>query len=669
VPELRGRPGRAGGRSIPGAVFVLALLSQPGGVSAQEALSPPGRPLPAPVVPPASFRAAVEDGTRTNVGRPGPDYWTNYADYTIEATLDPETARLEGHERVRYENRSPDTLSVVGLYLYQNLHAPGVMRNEAQEITGGVELRGVRLDGREVPPLSGPPRFPFYSVNGTIMRVNLDRPLLPGDSLELDITWSVTLPQNGAGRMGYSDHEMYLVGYWFPKVAVYDDLSGWDIEPYMGAAEFYDSYGDYDVTLTVPGGWTVMATGDLRNPSEVYSAQTLDRLAAAAAADTIVNVATVEDRVAGTVVAAPSAAGLTYRFTAERVRDFTWTASSVQRWDATSAEVPDRDGDGVPDRVLIHSLWREDRAPGWAEQALYAKHAIEHHSRFTGFPYPWSHMTSVEGGGVIGGGMEFPMLTLMGTYLGRPPESLYAVTTHELAHMWVPMIVGTNEKLYAWMDEGSTTFLEDQSQPEYWPGSDSEAADRDYYLSMARAGAEQSMMRHGDYYEPGQGYGVASYSKPATLMVALRGFLGEETFLRAYRGFIADWAWGHPTAWDFFNAFEAAVGRDLDWFWTSFYYETWVLDQAVAGVEDGEGGPVVVVEDRGWAPMPAPLRIETTNAGVVEEEIPVEVWLSGQTRAEVQLPASVGTVTRVEIDPEALFPDANRSNNVWSSGR
>jgi hypothetical protein len=541
------------------------------------------------------------------------------------------------------------------------------MRNEAQEVTGGVELTDVRLGGRVVPVVGEALGFPFYSVDGTVMWVNLDQPLLPGGTVDLGFGWEVTLPRSGAGRMGHSDHEMYFVGYWFPKVAVYDDLGGWDAEPYQGAAEFYDSFGDYDVSLTVPGGWSVMATGDLENAADVYSAQTLARLGVAATADTIVRVATEEDRAAGAVTVVPAAGGLTYRFTAERVRDFTWTASNVQRWDATSAQVPDRDGDGALDRVMIHSFWREDRAPGWSDQALYAKHGIEHHSRYTGLVYPWPHMTSVEGDGVIGGGMEFPMLTLLGTYRGRPLEALYAVTSHELAHMWVPMIVGTNEKRYAWMDEGSTTFLEDQSHPEYWPGADSESADREYYLAAARAEVEQSMMRHGDYYAPGQGYGVASYAKPATLLVTLRSLLGEEAFMRAYRGFLADWAYGHPTPWDFFNAFEAAAGRDLDWFWTSYYYETWVLDQAVAGVEERDGAPVVVIEDRDWAPMPVSLRIETTEGGMLEREIPVEVWLSGQTRAEVALPASVGAVTRVEIDPEARFPDVDRSNNVWTA--
>jgi hypothetical protein len=622
------------------------------------------RPVPAPVVPPPFMRRALEAGTRSPDGSPGPAYWQNRADYEIDVRLDPASARLTGSETIRYLNRSPDDLPLLLLHLHQNLHAPGVVRNEAQEITGGVELGRVRVDGTPVRPASeAGAGAPVYVVQGQIMALQLPSPVASGDSVLVEIDWEVTLPQSGAGRMGYSEREVYFVAYWFPRVAVYDDLRGWDAQPYQGGAEFYDGFGDYRVSITVPGGWTVMGTGELENPAEVFSAGVRERLAAAAEADTVVAVATREDREAGRVTV--EASELTYRFHAENVRDFAFTASDVQRWDATSARVPDRPGEGAADRVMIHAFWRPDRAPLWADQALYGKHAVEHHSAYTGIPYPWPHMTSVEGADIIGGGMEFPMLTVMGSYQGRDAQALYNVTSHEIAHMWVPMIVGTNEKRYAWMDEGSTSFLENQGRPDYWPGTEAHREERQGYLAVARAEAEQPLMRHGDYYEPGPGYGTASYAKPATLLVTLRALLGEETFETAYRRFLEAWAYGHPTPWDLFNTFETVAGRDLDWFWTSFYEETWRLDQAVEGVEDRGGIPVVVVVDRGFAPMPVRLRIETSEAGTLERELPATVWLDGSTRVEVELPADVGRVTAVEIDPERAFPDVDRANNRW----
>jgi len=275
-------------------------------------------------------------------------------------------------------------------------------------------------------------------------------------------------------------------------------------------------------------------------------------------------------------------------------------------------------------------------------------------------------MTSVEGTDIIGGGMEFPMLTLMGSYEDRGAFSLYSVTAHELAHMWIPMIVGSNEKRHAWIDEGSTSFLENQTEPDYWPDlADQNAEDMEAYLDVSRAELEQSMMRHHDYYEPGPAGGTASYQKPASLLVTLRGLLGEEIFMEGYRSFIRDWSFKHPSPWDFFNTFERVAGRDLDWFWTSWYYQTWVLDHAVESVSREGRETVVTVADLGFAPMPARVRIQTTQGGTVEREIPVSHWLGGEVTAQIRLPGSMGEVTGVEVDPDRLFPDVNRENNVW----
>ncbi|MDX1566221.1 MAG: M1 family metallopeptidase [Longimicrobiales bacterium] len=629
------------------------------------------RPVPAPVVPPPEFQAALRRGTRAVDGRPGPRYWTQWTTYDIDATLDPATGVLVGSERIVYHNRSPDTLAVLGLNLYQNLHEEGVVRNEPQEITGGIDLRRVAARGRELEEgIQGP--APGYVVSGTVMTLRPRDPVLPGDSVEIEIDWTVTLPQSGAGRMGWSDRDVYFVAYWFPRMAVYDDLRGWDAEPYRGNAEFHDGFGDYRVSLAVPGGWTVMATGELENPEEVYTERTLEGIDVASRADTIVTVATGVDRARGQVtLQASEAERLSYEFRADSVRDFAWTASETQRWTATSARLPDRDGDGAEDRVLIHTFWRPDRAPLWAEQALYAKHSVEFESRYTGHPYPWSHMTSVEGADIIGGGMEFPMITVMGSYEGLGAQALYNVTAHEIGHMWIPMIAGTNERRYAWMDEGLTSFLENQARPDFTPGDPAEIMERENYLGMARNRVEHPLMRHGDEYGPGAEYTVASYWKPATLFVTLRELIGEEVFRRAYRGFIDDWAYAHPTPWDLFNAFEREASRDLDWFWTSWFYETWLLDHAVAGVEPAEDGPdgeersVVIVEDQGWAVMPARIRVTTEDGSTFERSVPVDRWLSGAVEARVEIPVPVDEVERVEIDPERQFPDADRSDNVW----
>lgn len=640
---------------------VAAALAAPGPASGQAA-----RPVPGPLQSPDFFQSAIANGTRTMTGLPGPDYWTHTAEYRIEAELDPEARAVQGTVLIRLENGSPRALESLHLHLHQNLHAAGVVRNEAQEVTGGVQLLRVALDGSALDalPSGSGPLDEGYRVNGQLMEIGLEEPLAPGGVVEVEVQWRSVLPQNGAGRMGYSRGETFFVAYWYPRLAVHDDLRGWDAQPYLGGAEFYDGFGDYDVSIRVPARWLVAATGELVNESEVFTPGTLERLSAAVTADSVVTIASPEELRDGSVTAAPREGLLEYRYRASRVRDFTFAAGSSFQWDATSAGVADRDGDGAPDRVAIHALWRPEVAPLWRDQARYASHAIEHHSRYTGIPYPWPHMTSVEGADIIGGGMEFPMLTLIGPYRDRRPQDLYNVTSHELAHMWVPMIVGTNEKRYAWMDEGLTTFLENESRYEYWPGTDAHAAERESYLAAARAGVEEPLMRHGDYYQAG-GYGVASYAKPATLFVALRSLIGDAAFQEAYRGWLAAWAWRHPTPWDLFNAFEGAAGVELDWFWQSFFYETWAVDHAVEAVTEDARGTAIRIRDLGGAPMPTRVRVTLASGEVLVREIPVDAWLSGRDVAEIRIPAASGAVAAVELDPDQTLPDLDRSNDRW----
>jgi hypothetical protein len=670
-------PSRCRGRSRPtgpiahvlGTLAAVVVVLGPAPAVSQQATMP--RAIPAPVTPPQGYRTAVERGWRSADGSPGHSYWQQGTAYDIEARLDPETARLEGTVRIRYAHNAPITLNTVWLHLHQNFHGEGQLRNREGEVTGGVTLSRVEAAGQSLEEREALADVPGYRVDGTLMELRLPGQVQQGDTLRLEIDFALTVPQEGIdGRMGHSeDRGMYFVAYWFPRMAVLDDLRVWDAEPFLGRAEFYDGFADYTVALSVPQHWSLIGTGTLDNAEEVFSPLTLERLAAAAVSDTLVTIAGQGERLARTVTRETPDSMHTYRFSAASVRDFAWTASNVQRWDATSAVVADRDEDGEEDRVLIHSLWHEDRAPLWAEAWRYGKQSVEYHSTYTGLAYPWPHMTLVEGVGIISGGMEFPMLTLIGSYEGQDGQALFTTVSHEVAHMWVPMIVGTNEKRYAWIDEGSASFLENQSRMEFWPGVDHHRVEARNYLELAAAGGEQSMMRHADWYEPGNGFTVAAYYKPAALMQALREVLGPETWDEAYRAFISEWAFKHPTPWDYFSTFERFAERDLDWLWTAFYYETWTLDHAVGDVTMRAGrGATIVVEDRGLAPFPAKVRIRTTAGGTIEREVPVEHWLAGNTTYEITLEPGAGTVTRVELDPSGYAPDVDRANNIWPRG-
>lgn len=622
------------------------------------------RPVPGPLVPPPEFQAAVERGTRTLEGDPGPRYWQNWTDYTLRTRLHPAQKRLEGSAEILYHNRSPDVLEVLVLDLDLNLHAPGVPRNEPAEVTGGVEIGRVSVGGEAAREAAPGVRGARYEVRGTKMVIAPPRPVAPGATIPLEIDWAFRIPQAGAGeRMGYSGENLFFLAYWYPRMAVYDDVGGWHPDPFLGTAEFYSGFGSYDVTVEAPEGWVVMGTGRLANPEEVLAPEVVRRLRLAEASDSVVLVAAPDSL--GPATARAADGWLRWRFQADTARDVAFSATRESRWEAARTAVGDRDGDGEVDYTRVDAIYRTP-AFRWRNVVQYGQHAVDFLSRYTGLPYPWPHMSAVEGAEIIGGGMEYPMMTLIGDYTAASDEALYWVTAHEIAHMWVPMIVATDERRHAWIDEGITTFQENRARLERFPGApDPDSLEALDYLRVALAGMEGEMMRRSDYHYTTPAYVVATYRKPSTVLVALRGLLGEEVFHRALRDFIHDWAYKHPQPWDLWNTFESVSGRDLDWFWQSWYFETWVLDQAVGNVTPGPEGTTIEVLDLGTAPMPALLAITRAGGEVLRREVPEETWLAGRRSATVTVPPGP-PVVRVEIDPEGYFPDVNPENDVWT---
>lgn len=615
---------------------------------------------------PAGFQRAIENDTRTTRGVPGADYWQQRAEYELDARLDPGAKRLDGSARIVYHNQSPDTLRELNLNLLQNLHAPGEVRLRRTEVTGGFELKRVAVEGTELASRARPaePRGagPGYTVVGTVMTIDPPGPVAPGATVGIEIDFGFEIPGRGAGeRMGYSEENLFFLAYWYPIMAVYDDVIGWHTDQFLSNAEFYAGFGRYEVSIEAPAEWMVVSTGTLTNPNRTLSDSVRARLEAAARSDDVVRIVTPANF--GELATMGSAGEtLTWNFRADSVHDIAFAATRESNWDATRTPVGDLDGDGFVDHALVNALYRE-AAERWRRVARYEQHAIAFLSDFTGVPYPWPHMTAVEGGGIISGGMEFPMMTLMGDYAARGDSALYNVTAHELGHMWIPMILSNNERRYAWMDEGLTTFNENNARMDFFPGRDHHAPDRRDYLELAGAEREGEILRWSDHHYPGRAYFVASYDKPATVLVTLRAVLGEEIFLRAYREFFRRWAFKHPYPWDLFHTFEDVSGRDLDWFWRSWFAETWVLDQAVDAVRVEVDETTIAVEDRGKVPMPVPLTVTCAGGRTVKETIPVDPWLEGRTRTSTTVACAA---TRVEIDAEGVYPDVDRGNNAWT---
>lgn len=641
------------------------------------------RPVPGPVYEIPGFTRAVDRGTRTRTGQPGAGYWVQHARYAIQAQLDVATDRVSGHERVVYLNNSPDTLGRIAVYLRQNVFAAGNPRRHSVPITGGVTLGRVAVDGHVVAaqPTGGAAKQVTgvggrrasagvgYTVDGTVMWIPLASPLLPHDSADLELSWSYAVaPSPSDGREGREDHHLYFMGYWYPQVAVYDDVNAWVTDPYLLEAEFYMDPADYDVRVTVPRGWSVGATGTLVNASEVLSPAARARLTEARRTGQVMHV--VEPGASSASAFTRGGATATWHFAAADVRDFSWGTSDQYVWDATRALVAGgEDARGTAgDTVDIYSFYRISKpAAAWAiGGARFTRDAIEQLSTYL-WAYPWPQMTSMEGV-LDAGGMEYPMMTLISPWADT--LSLAGDIMHETGHMWFPMQVGSNETRYPWMDEGFTQFDVAQAMRVLYGEprtggrpNDSEQGQRQLYLAAARAGDDMMLMWHGDLY-PERFYFVMYYDKTAQVLAALRGVLGEETFHRAFREYGRRWVGKHPYPYDFFNAIADVAGRDLSWFWTTWFYEPWPLDQAIASVEPQGDSTAITIEDRGLAPMPVLLVVTRADGGVQRLEVPVDAWLTG-TRRHVVRVASLPSVVKVEIDPEALFPDMNRDNQVW----
>jgi hypothetical protein len=623
------------------------------------------RPLVRPLQLPPEYQQAVSRGTRTATGQPGPRYWQQGVRYAIDAELNPQTRELRGRERVVYRNNSPDSLRAVVLNLYQNLFRATGVGEGARDL--GLNLQRVAAQGQTLPLITEAQledarrsgrQPPGYSVQGTLGRVYLPRTLASGDSAVFEFEWSFRVPPAGAPRTGYEDAlggRVFQVAQWYPQIATYDDVAGLDITPYTGQGEFYLEYGDFDYSVTLPAGWIIGGTGTLRNPEQVLTPQVRERLARALQTDSVVNVVTRAN--VGQATLAGTNGQVTWRFSAQNVRDVAFATSNRYLWDATRAAVPAQGG-GTRN-VAIHTLYRAG-APNWESSARYARHSIGFFSRQI-IPYIYPHMTVSEGPVY---GMEYPMLN----FVGRPPGeelALYEVVAHEIGHEWFPMMVGQDEAAFAWMDEGFTTFHEALAVNDYFPRADHFAQPRNVYLSFAGRKQEVPLMRSADQMDDNT-MGIAAYYKPGTLLRSLRGVMGDEAFDRGMREYASAWLLKHPYPWDWFSHMERAAGQDLDWFFQPWWFTTATMDLAVGGVTQSAGQVSVTVRDLGQAPAPAIVVVTTRDGRTVSQTITPAQWLNPNRRAvTITIPVQSQAV-RVEIDPQQVFPDVNRRNNVWT---
>jgi Peptidase family M1 domain len=591
--------------------------------------------------------------TRSASGTPGPRYWQQRADYTLAATLDTATNVLRGTGRIDYVNRSPEALDYVWVQLDQNLFAPGsisaVLNQPPLRFAGGVVFdfssKGF-VGGITVDRFAAGGRQLTTTLFGTMMRVELPQPLAPGRGIAFDIAWHFPIPPYGGGRMGRVGSRFYELGQWYPRLAVYDDVHGWNTLPFLGAGEFYLEFGDFDVSLTVPAGFQLTATGMLANPSVVRTAPEGARVARAfATPGQVVQVITRQEAVANATRRVPGTK--TWRFTASGVRDFAWAAGAGLRWDAS-----------VWDGILVQTFYHPDARP-WEESNAMLRFALRHFSGALG-QYPWPQISAVEG---LVEGMEYPMVIFCPSLAKR--EDQYWVLMHELGHQWFPMQVGSDERRYPWMDEGFNTFADYDAAEAFFKGTAyGDTVRRELlgaYAATAIPGSEQPMITKPD--EVRELYWTA-YQKPALMLSILRqAVVGRDEFDRAMRAYVRRWKYKHPQPADFFRTLSNVTGRDLDWFWRGWIYTTARLDQAIDSVRSSTDTTFLYLSNRGQMVLPVTLELRYADGSTETRNLPVEMWDLG-SRFTYRL-ATAKRLSGVVIDPRVIYPDINRGNNSW----
>lgn len=608
--------------------------------------------------------------TRSASGKPGHGYWQNSADYDIDVRLDTINDNISGSQIIRYTNNSPDELNFVWLHVDQNLFKSDSRGNAVIPIIGSRNgSKGEILDGgfkiSTVQIVSEKGRKKSYTnaeyeIYDTRMKILLSSPLKPnGGKLSLKIDFSFLSPQYGSDRMGVlktKNGKLYTIAQWYPRMCVYDDLNGWNNLPYLGQGEFYLDYGDFKVNITAPSDHIVVCSGELLNADEVYTPEQLSRWEEAENSNKTIMIRAA-DEVNMPNTRPKDKNEITWRFKMENSRDVAWASSSSFIIDAAKIDLPS----GKKAIAISAYPIESNGGNSWERSTEYTKASVEHYSKkWFEYPYP----TAINVAGNVRG-MEYPGVSFCS--YESSGASLWGVTDHEFGHNWFPMIVGSNERVSGWMDEGFNTFINYLSTKDF---NDGEYRTRMPNMRFAaqiftRDGLEPIITAPDNLIE--ENMGLQYYKTGMFLMLLRNNVLGVKRFDDAFKEYIHRWAYKHPSPDDFFRTIEDVSGEDLGWFWRSWVLNNWKLDQAVSGVSyvnnDPKQGSIVTIKNMKKIPMPVTIEITTISGGTIRKTLPVEIW-----KKNIEWSFIVDTneaLKKVSIDPDYKYPDSNSRNNVW----
>jgi hypothetical protein len=545
--------------------------------------------------------------TRTASGAPGHAYWQQKADYTIRATLDESKRAITGAETITYYNNSPDTLNYLWLQLDQNIFRSDSdanktrtlpsreswesgkavsfdgMRvlNERDTFDGGFKIKSVKSGGQDIK----------HVINKTMMRIDLKEPLKPGSRFVFSIDWNYNIG-NGkllGGRDGYEifkedGNDIFEIAQWFPRMAAYYDVVGWQHKQFIGSGEFTLEFGDYDVQLTVPSDHVVSATGELANADTVLTATQRQRLQQARTATKPVVIVTQKE--AELAEKSRATTSKMWHFKAKNVRDFAWASSRKYIWDAQGYKTGSSSG-------LAMSFYPKEGNPLWERYSTQAiLHTIEQYNKYS-LDYPYPTAQSVNG---PQGGMEYPMLSFNGgrptkdkktgelTYSKRTKYGLIGVIIHEVGHNYFPMIVNSDERQWTWMDEGLNSFVQSLAQQAWEDNYPQSRGEPHSIVDYMRSKDQVPIMTNSESLLQ---FGNNAYAKPSAGLHLLREtILGRELFDFAFKEYAQRWKFKRPTPSDFFRTMEDASGTDLDWFWRGWFYTTDPVDISIDGITE-----------------------------------------------------------------------------------
>ena len=593
---------------------------------------------------PLNYQQAIKKGTRSRDGKPGPNYRINHSDYDISIKLDTAIRKIFGEETIIYYNQSPDTLKSVVLRLYPNLFKKGTIRNRftnASDLHDGMVIESLNINNKKTELGNNNTR-----ENGTNMLIYLSEPILPNETLKLWCKWNYPVPVETRDRVGFYKDNSWFIGYFYPQIAVYDDLevfrgsTGWDYMLFhKGIQQFYNDFNNYKVSIEVPKDFYIWATGDLKNEKEVYPRAILDRLTIARTSDTVVNILSAEDH-------KNYVPGTTWKFEATNVPDFAFGTSPNYLWDGTSVQIGNK-------RVFTDAAYHPD-AKLYTLAAEMIKVGIKYMSEvYPAVEFPYQHATVFNG--KRGGGMEFPMITNCAN--SRDTTSLYTLLYHEVFHNYMPFMMGFNEKRYGFMDEGMTSYYTDYFQTHFLksPSTGRRSATNAFRMMAPYADAP---LIYSTLMEHSYNTGLLDYLKPQMVYNLFAQMVGEEHFTKAMQVFIERWQGKHPTPWDFFYTMNDALNENYNWFW-----KAWFFDYAYPDLGLTLNGKILTVERVGTDALPVPVNLVITYTDGTKKELSksMKVWKDGATEVTIKL-NDINKIKSVSVD-ESSVPDVNSENN------